>query len=82
MEDAQHFGNDTAEEITMKAIAITDPLTGRIRRLRLTADTFDEERVLKIMLDGLVHDDTLFQLTRDGEPCGAFKFSGAKERKK
>lgn len=63
----------------MKASGFPDRVTGRLRRLRLTAETFEEERVLKMIFDGLTNDGTLFELTRDGESQGSFRFDNCRE---
>lgn len=60
----------------MKAKIINSPLTGRIRRLQLTAESFEEERILKMLFDGIMNDDTLFELSHLGESCGSFRFNG------
>lgn len=37
----------------MKAIITESGLTDRIKRIQLAADTFEEERLLKLLIDGL-----------------------------
>ena len=63
----------------MEAIVINSGLTGRVTRIEITADSFEDERILKMIIDGLENGGTLFELTRDGEPCGAFTFAGCRK---
>ena len=63
----------------MDARITTSQLTGRITRLTLKAETFDDERILAMIADGLASADTLFELTRNGEPKGAFRFNRSQE---
>jgi hypothetical protein len=63
----------------MDARITTNQLTGRVQRLRLTAESFQEERILAMITDGLVNGETLFELTRSGEPRGAFRFNRSQE---
>ena len=63
----------------MEAIKIESGLTGRVKRLKLKANSFDDERILRVLFDGLATDGTLFELTRDGEPVGCFKFNKSKQ---
>lgn len=56
-----------------------DGLTKRVTAVRLKSETFDEERLLGLIVDGITHDGTLFELSREGKPCGSFRFSGYHE---
>ncbi len=61
----------------MKAIITESGLTDRIKRIQLAADTFEEERLLKLLIDGLAT-GALFELSRDGVPCGTFTFGNCR----
>ena len=54
----------------MKAIITESGLTDRIKRIQLAADTFEEERLLKLLIDGLATGKVLFEPSRDGVPSG------------
>jgi hypothetical protein len=62
----------------MEAIINESGLTGRVTRVELTAGSFADERILRFLVDGLAHDGTLFELTRNGEPVGTFTFNKGK----
>jgi hypothetical protein len=63
----------------MEAIVIESNLTGRVTRIQLTADSFEDQRILKMIIDGLASGGTLFELSKDGEPCGAFRFGDCRK---
>ena len=63
----------------MEATIIESGITGRVIRVELKAENFADERILRMTVDGLASDGTLFELTRDGEPCGAFTFNQSKQ---
>ncbi len=63
----------------MEAIIIESGLTGRVTRVELRASSFEDERILAMIVDGLISGGTLFELTRDSESCGAFTFSGVRK---
>ena len=53
-------------------------VTGRCTRLTLTAETFEEERILGIILKGLTQRHTKFEISCRGEPLGGFEFGGGR----
>ncbi len=55
----------------MEAIIIESGIAGSVTRVELRAASFPDQRILRMIIDGLASDGTLFELTRDGEPCGA-----------
>ncbi len=62
----------------MEAILTESGITGRLTRLELVAQSFEEERILRMLADGLVAHGTLFELSKDGVPCGAFTFGSSR----
>ena len=61
----------------MKATIIESQLTKRVIKLKLSAESFEEERILKFLVDSLASDGTLFTMTSDaGEPRGIFRLEG------
>ena len=53
----------------MEAIIIESGIAGSVTRVELRAASFPDQRILRMIIDGLASDGTLFELTRDGEPC-------------
>jgi hypothetical protein len=62
----------------VKTLATESGLTGRVTQLHLTANSFEDERILKMIFDGLVTGGTLFELTKNGQHCGSFTFDDKK----
>ncbi len=63
----------------MDIVTRHDVLTDRIVKLTVKADTYEEQRILAMLFDGLTHGGTLFALTRGGEPKGSFTFDNCVE---
>jgi hypothetical protein len=60
----------------MDVLIDTSTITDRVTRLTLTAESFQEERILRMILDGLLKEGIKFYMTRDGQPVESFEFSG------
>jgi hypothetical protein len=62
----------------MEATISESGITGRVIRVELKANSFEEERLLRMIVNGIADGGTLFELSRNGEPKGAFTFNNSR----
>ena len=61
----------------MKVVGKVDGRTRRITKLYMSADTFQEERVLAYIVDAIEHEDRV-AIVRSGELQYVFNFNNAR----
>lgn len=58
----------------MKSKVTANRRTGRIEKLTMEAESFPEQRILRLLVDGMMDDKIQFSAALDGEPAGVFSF--------
>ena len=57
-------------------------LTGRIERLTMVAESFQEQRILRLLVDGMLDERIQFRAGVEGEPAHRFSFGKGKKSSK